>query len=141
MLARRGRQEHPVGMALPDPHVFAAQWCAAWNAHDLDAVLAHFHEDVVFTSPTAAALLPATGGVVRGKAALRSYWEEGLRRFPDLHFTVETVFAGIETLVIQYRNHKGVSVCEVLVFDAGLVREGHGTYPAGIRNHAGPDAA
>jgi len=47
------------------------------------------------------------------------------------------VFAGIDTLVIQYINQKGVSVSEVLVFDAGLVREGHGTYPTDIDNPAG----
>ena len=127
-------------MTNVDPAAFAAQWRAAWNAHDLDAVLAHFHDDVTFTSPVAAALLPETGGVIRGKAALRAYWEEGLRRIPDLHFTIEAVFAGVNTLVIQYLNQKGVSVSEVLTFDAGLVREGHGTYLTGIDNPAGTSA-
>ena len=127
-------------MTNVDPAAFAAQWRAAWNAHDLDAVLAHFHDDVTFTSPVAAGLLPETGGVIRGKAALRAYWEEGLRRIPDLHFTIEAVFAGVNTLVIQYLNQKGVSVSEVLMFDAGLVREGHGTYPTGIDNPAGTSA-
>ena len=124
-------------MTNADPVAFAAQWRAAWNAHDLDAVLAHFHDDVVFTSPVAASLLPETGGVIRGKAALRAYWQEGLRRIPDLHFTIEAVFSSVNTLVIQYINQKGVSVSEVLVFDAGLVREGHGTYPTDIDNPAG----
>lgn len=122
-----------------NPAAFAAQWCAAWNAHDLDRVLAHFHNDVTFTSPIAASILPDTAGVIRGKHALRSYWEEGLRRIPDLHFTIEAVFAGVDALVIQYRNQKGVSVSEVLVFEAGLVREGHGTYPADIDDPAGAD--
>jgi ketosteroid isomerase-like protein len=120
-----------------DPATFAAEWCAAWNAHDLERVLRHFHEDVVFTSPVAASLLPETEGVLHGKAALRSYWAEGLRRIPDLHFTVAAVFAGVNTLVIQYLNQKGTSVSEVLVFEAGLVREGHGTYPANINDPAG----
>jgi hypothetical protein len=30
--------------------------------------------------------------------------------------------------VINYRNHRGESVNEVLIFDGDLVREGHGTY-------------
>ena len=127
-------------MTNVDPAAFAAQWRAAWNAHDLDAVLAHFHDDVTFTSPVATALLPETGGVIRGKAALRAYWEEGLRRIPDLHFTIEAVFAGVNTLVIQYLNQKGVSVSEVLTFDAGRVREGHGTYLTGFDNPAGTSA-
>ena len=59
---------------MVDAIAFAQQWVAAWNARDVDAVLEHFHEDVVFTSPVAAKLLPDTHGVVRGKPALRQYW-------------------------------------------------------------------
>jgi ketosteroid isomerase-like protein len=120
---------------------FAREWCAAWNAHDVEGVLAHFHEDVTFTSPGAALLVPGSGGRVRGKAALRAYWAEGLRRIPDLHFTVEHVYAGIDALVIQYRNQKGVAVSEVLVFEDGRVRSGHGTYPLGVENPTGATAA
>ncbi|MBB2991781.1 ketosteroid isomerase-like protein [Mycolicibacterium iranicum] len=108
---------------------FAADWERAWNAHDVDAVLAHFDDDVVFTSPVALRVVPDTGGVVRGKAALRDYWTTALAGIPDLRFTVESVFEGIDTLVIAYRNQAGGSVSEVLRFnDAGLVIEGHGTY-------------
>lgn len=115
-------------MSIPDPASFSADWVAAWNAHDVEAVLAHFHEDVVFTSPTAARVVPASGGVVRGKQALRDYWTEALGLVPDLHFTVERVCAGVGVLVISYRNQAGGLVDEVLVFADGLVVEGHGTY-------------
>lgn len=115
-------------MAVPDPHAFAAAWVAAWNAHDVDAVLAHFADDVLFTSPLAARLLPGTGGVLHGKEAVRAYWTEGLRRLPDLHFSVERVHAGVDVLVIGYRNQTGGLVDEVLRFADGLVVEGHGTY-------------
>lgn len=122
---------------VTDPSSFAEEWCDAWNAHDLDRVLSHFHDDVVFTSPVAAAILPETRGQVRGKEALRAYWSEGLRRIPDLHFTVERVFAGVGMIVIQYRNQRGVSVSEVLIFDGEKVRSGHGAYPIGAENPAG----
>jgi ketosteroid isomerase-like protein len=110
---------------------FADEWAAAWNARDLERVLCHFSEDVVFTSPIAAQLIDGSDGVIRGRAALRAYWEEGLRRIPDLHFTVLGVYAGVATLVINYRNQKGGLVNEVLVFDGPLVVQGHGTYLAG----------
>ncbi|KQY24506.1 polyketide cyclase [Cellulomonas sp. Root485] len=115
-------------MSIPEPRAFSADWVAAWNAHDIEAVLAHFHDDVVFTSPTAARVVPASGGVVRGKAALRSYWTEALALVPDLHFTVERLYAGVNVLVLGYRNQAGGLVDEVLVFADGLVVEGHGTY-------------
>jgi hypothetical protein len=127
-------------MTVPEPKEFARRWLAAWNAHDLDPLLAHFADDVVFTSPVAAQLLADSDGVIRGKEALRAYWTEGLRRIPDLRFEVVGVYAGVETLVINYRNQKGGLVNEVLKFDGNLVIEGHGTYLGTDDNPAGATA-
>lgn len=113
---------------MPDPESFARDWYDAWNAHDVEAVLAHFHDDVVFTSPVAARVVPESGGVVRGKDALRRYWFTALAALPDLHFEVVATYVGTNALVINYRNHRGQLVNEVLIFDGALVREGHGTY-------------
>ena len=119
-------------MPTPDADQFADDWVRAWNAHDVEAVLAHFHDDVVFTSPVAARVLPESGGVVCGKDALRHYWTTALKLLPDLHFEVIGVYRGESTLVINYRNHRGQLVNEVLTFGAdGLVSEGHGTYLEG----------
>lgn len=107
---------------------FAASWEQAWNDHDLDGLLDHFADDVVFTSPVAAQLLEGSDGVLRGKPALRAYWSEGIRRIPDLHVEVVAVYLGVSTVVIQYRNQRGSLVSEVLVFDGPLVVQGHGTY-------------
>jgi len=92
------------------------------------AVLAHFHDDVEFTSPVAPRVLPESNGVVRGKDALRHYWTTALTMLPGLHFDVIGVYKGESTLVINYRNHRGELVNEVLTFDGALVRVGHGTY-------------
>jgi hypothetical protein len=117
------------GMSTPNPTDFASDWLKAWNTHDLDALLAHFADDVAFTSLVAAQLPTSSDGVIRGKVALRAYWSEGLRRIPDLRFVVVGVYVGVNTLVINYCNQKGALVNEVLIFnDDGLVREGHGTY-------------
>jgi ketosteroid isomerase-like protein len=118
-------------MPTPDPKPYAEAWVRAWNGHDVEAVLDHFRDDVVFTSPVAARLLPDSGGVVRGKAALRGYWTTALAKQPDLHFEMIGVYEGESTLVMNYRNHRGQLVNEVLTFDGdGVVREGHGTYLA-----------
>lgn len=122
---------------ISDARAFAADWLAGWNAHDLDAVLAHFSDDAVFTSPVARQLLDASDGVLRGKAAIRGYWEEGLRRIPDLRFEIVDVYAGLDTVVINYRNQRGGLVCEVLQFDGDLVAAGHGTYRESGDNLAG----
>lgn len=111
-----------------DAAAFARSWVEAWNAHDLERVLSHFTEDAVFTSPVAAQLLPETGGVLEGRSAIRAYWQVGLDRIPDLRFTVEQVYVGIDLIVINYRNHVGSLVCEVLHLRDGLVARGAGTY-------------
>ncbi|OBJ69726.1 DUF4440 domain-containing protein [Mycobacterium colombiense] len=111
-----------------DAVAFSERWVRNWNAHDVDAVLADFHDDVVFTSPVAAELLPETRGVVRGKAALRQYWTEAIACIPDLRFSVDGVYQGIDTIVIAYHNQNGDLVNEVLTFRDDAVIEGHGTY-------------
>jgi len=114
---------------LADAQRFAQQWVDAWNAHDLDGVLAHFADDAEFASPVAAQLLPETHGILRGKEAIRGYWAIGLERIPDLRFEVIDVYAGVDVLVIHYRNHVGGLVNEVLHLNAaGLVQRGYGTY-------------
>jgi ketosteroid isomerase-like protein len=115
-------------MSTPDPARFSQAWLAAFNEHDLGAVLDHFHDDVVFTSPVAARALPDSKGVVRGKKALLAYWTLALERVPNLRFELLGVYAGVDTLVLNYRNQAGGLVNEVLTFDGGLVRQGHGTY-------------
>ncbi len=112
-----------------EAQAFARQWVTDWNAHDVDALLEHFTDDVVFTSPVAVRILGGDG-VIRGKEALRGYWSEGLRLIPDLRFEVLAVYAGVSTLVINYRNQAGGLVSEVLTFEGSLVKEGHGTYLA-----------
>ena len=107
---------------------FASAWVAAWNGRDVEAVLAHFHEDAVFTSPIAERLAIAPDGAVRGKEALRRYWCEALARHQTLHFVLKDVFVGVNAIVIRYENEDGVERAEVLVFEEDLVVEGHGMF-------------
>lgn len=138
------------GVDVAAANDFAQHWVEAWNAHDLDAVLSHFADDAEFTSPVAAQLLPETAGVLRGKAEIRAYWAEGLSKIPDLHFDVIHVYVGLSTIVINYRNHAGGLVNEVLhLNEDGLVQRGAGTYligdaaaASGVRaGHAGHAAS
>ena len=108
---------------------------AAWNAHDLERVLQHFSEDVIFTSPHARQLLDGCDGVVRGKEGLRRYWQEGLRQIADLRFELLGVYVGTNTIVINYRNQRGGLASEVLVFEGLSFIEGHGTYLEGAPYH------
>jgi hypothetical protein len=101
---------------------FAAQWAEAWNRRDIEAVLAHFHEDVVFVSPTALAVTGSS--IVRGKVALRAYWTKAMAGISGLHFTVERILWANENreLAIVYLaaiNGQSRRVSENLTFNAG----------------------
>jgi ketosteroid isomerase-like protein len=110
---------------------FGREWEAAWNRRDVEAILKHFHDDVVFTSPVAKQIGFAEDGTVNGKDALRRYWTAALAQNPDLRFQVTKVYQGTNSLVIAFKNQKGIDRVEVLTFRHGLVIEGHGLFTAG----------
>jgi ketosteroid isomerase-like protein len=85
----------------------ANHWIAAWNAQDLEAIMAHYDETIELTSPVAAQLLGAPNGRVSGKANLRAYFQRGLEFYPELHFRLEDVLWGINSVVLYYTNQKG----------------------------------
>jgi ketosteroid isomerase-like protein len=117
-------------MELDEAQRFAEEWVAGWNAHDLDRIMRHYSDDVVFSSPVAARIIDGSDGVLRGIEALRAYWGEGLRRNPDLRFEVVGVCVGIDTVVINFRHQTGQIAAEVLTFSDGLVVSGIGTHGA-----------
>jgi hypothetical protein len=90
----------------------------AWNSHDLDAVMSHYAQEVVLTSPTAAKLLSDPSGIVTGKEAVRSYFERGLEAYPNLTFELLDVMWGVSSVVLYYVNQKGTKTGEFMEFDA-----------------------
>jgi len=130
----RGRESirSVAGMETDAACTFTDRWLAAWNARDLEAILGHFSDDVVFTSPLAVRVMEGSGGVLQGKDRLREYWTAGLPRNPDLHFELIDRYDGVDTLVLNYRNARGGRVCEVLTF----VGPPGGPWPRHLRGRA-----
>jgi ketosteroid isomerase-like protein len=98
--------------------ILAAEWIAAWNSHDLDRILSHYQEDVVLISPIAAQILDDPSGTVRGKDALRAYFQKGLAAYPNLKFELLDVMWGISSVVLYYINQKGTKSGELMEIDA-----------------------
>jgi ketosteroid isomerase-like protein len=85
----------------------ANHWVAAWNAHDLDAIMTHNDEGIELTSPAAAQLLGTPDGKVIGKQNLRACFQRGLKAYPELHFHLEDVLSGLNSVGLYYTNKKG----------------------------------
>ena len=99
---------------------FANEWAEAWNARDIERVLASFKEDVTFVSPTALAVVGTPR--IQGKAALRAYWTRAMSLIGALRFTLNRVIwdAATRELAIVYLSDidgRLKSVSENLVFD------------------------
>jgi predicted ester cyclase len=91
---------------------------AAWNAHDLDLIMTHYEDAVELTSPVAAQLLGTSDGKVLGKPQLRAYFQRGLQAYPDLHFHLEDVLWGVDSVVLYYTNQKGTRTGEFMQVSA-----------------------
>jgi ketosteroid isomerase-like protein len=108
---------------------FARRYYAAWNARDLDAILALYAEDIEFSSPYIAALGFSPDGVIHGKQILRLYFEKALERTPELKFAPESLCVGARGHTLIYRNHRGERAAEVHELDAaGLIIRADATY-------------
>lgn len=115
-------------MTTPEPMRFAEDWVRAWNGRDVEAVLTHYADDVVFSSPVAERVVPESRGTVHGKQALRDYWNRALDLHTNLCFTLVDVYVGVDTIVINYHDQQEVLINEVLTFRDGMVAVGHATH-------------
>ena len=70
-------------------------WNAAWDIHDLDGVMALFHEDILFDN--------WTGGKVVGKADLRKAWAPWFENHGGFHFIPEDTFIDEAEQKVLYR--------------------------------------
>ena len=97
----------------------ADEWIAAWNAHDLPRVLAHYADDFEMASPKIARVTgEPSGRAARQARDCRVLGEGDAVLAPGLHFEKLGVYVGSRSVAIHYRNHEAKLVVEVLELDA-----------------------
>jgi ketosteroid isomerase-like protein len=108
-----------------DNAAIAREWLRAFNARELDALLALYAEDAVHTSPKLRVKKPETLGQVRGKPALRAWWQDSFDRLPGLRYEALTITGDRERVWMEYlRKAPGepdMTVAEVLDVKAGKI--------------------
>ncbi len=73
----------------------AQAWLTAWNAHDLERILAHYSENLA----------------------------RGLQAFPTLRFDFIRLYSGVRSCVLEYHSVNDQRTAEVMEFDEqGKVR-------------------
>ena len=71
------------------------RWNRAWDAHDLEGVMALFHDDILFEN--------WTGGRAEGKEAVRKAWTPWFENHGGFRFTPEDTFIDEDEQKVLYR--------------------------------------
>ncbi|HZS06987.1 MAG TPA: nuclear transport factor 2 family protein [Blastocatellia bacterium] len=96
---------------------YAQDWIEAWNSHDLERIFSHYADDFEMSSPLIVERMKEPSGTLRGKAAIRPYFQPAMTAQPPLHFELLGVLTGVNSITILYRNQAGRSVAEVIAFN------------------------
>ncbi|MEZ5946669.1 MAG: nuclear transport factor 2 family protein [Hyphomonas sp.] len=96
---------------------FANDWLSAWNDRDIDRILSHYADDVVFHSPRISLVMGNDATCVKGKKALQAYWTTALGSAPQLFFALDDVLVSSDAVTILYTNHREQQVAETFLFN------------------------
>ena len=103
----------------------AIKWFEAFNTHNLEALLALYHDEAKHYSPKLKIRQPETNGLVQGKNALRAWWQDAFDRLPSLNYLYTTLTANSDRVFMEYiRKVDGepeMLVAEVLEIRNGLI--------------------
>ena len=70
---------------MPTPREVSESYWAAECRRDIDAVMAHYHPDATYQD---------AGGLLRGHAEIRQFYEASARDYPGLEVTILREFPG-----------------------------------------------
>lgn len=103
----------------------ALKWFDAFNEHNLENLLALYHDNARHYSPKLKVRKPETDGLVVGKTALREWWKDAFDRLPTLHYRVTSLTSNNDRVFMEYiRKVDGepdMLVAEVLEIENGLI--------------------
>jgi 8-oxo-dGTP diphosphatase len=107
----------------------AREWLDAFNAKDLERLLALYDDNAVHTSPKLRDRHPETKGEVCGKPALRSWWADAMQRLPGLRYEEKHLTASHDRVFMEYERtvpgEANLLVAEVLVCKEGKIVSSH----------------
>lgn len=114
----------PINLPQQNKHI-ANLWFEAFNEHDLEKLLALYHNKAEHFSPKLKIRLPETHGLIKGKEALRSWWQDAFDRLPSLKYEVKKLTADEEQVFMEYIRHvdgeEDLKVGEVLEIKQGMI--------------------
>jgi len=103
----------------------ALAWFEAFNTHNLEQLLILYHENAEHYSPKLKVRHPETDGLIKGKVALRAWWQDAFQRLPSLQYEVLSLIADDDRVFMEYWRHvedeEDLRVGEVLEISKGKI--------------------
>jgi heme-degrading monooxygenase HmoA/ketosteroid isomerase-like protein len=103
----------------------AERWLDCFARRDLDGLLALYADDATHTSPKIRVRHPETGGLLRGKSAMRAWWQDSFDRLPSMRYEPTSLTASRDRVFMEYvRKVDGepdLPVAEVLDVRDGVI--------------------
>lgn len=113
---------HTPPLSPQQARAFADSWFAAWNAHDIDAIMAHYDDTIEHSSPFIKRYNNSDDLALIGKPAVRDYFARALQRNPTLRFDPLFVTTGLQSVLLVYRRMSGDLAGEVFFLStSGLI--------------------
>ena len=103
----------------------AIKWFEAFNEHHLEKLLSLYDNDAQHYSPKLKVRMPETQGLIKGKSALKTWWQDAFDRLPSLQYEMTKLTADDEQVFMEYIRHvlgeEDLQVGEVLQIKNGLI--------------------
>lgn len=112
-------------MSIPVSKAVAAQWIEAFNRKDLNKLLSLYAETAEHFSPKLKVRHPETNGLIKGKEALRAWWQDAFNRLPSLHYRLVRLTAEENRVFMEYvrevTGEEDLYVGEMLELKDGII--------------------
>jgi len=112
-------------MSPPELTQIAERWMDAFNRHDLVGLLALYHSEAEHYSPKLKLRRPETHGYIKGKGALRLWWQDAFDRLPTLNYRLIQLTPFENRVWMEYlrqvQGEEDLQVAELLVVRDGLI--------------------
>jgi hypothetical protein len=103
----------------------AQNWFAAFNEHDIEKLLLLYDDEASHYSPKLKVRHPETHGLIKGKTALRTWWQDAFLRLPTLKYELIRLTPYEDRIFMEYIRHvigeEDLAVGEMLEIQEGKI--------------------
>lgn len=103
----------------------AFKWFEAFNNHNLEQLLSLYDDEAEHYSPKLKVRKPETLGLIKGKSAMRIWWQDAFERLPSLQYKPTSFTANNERIFMEYirivNGEENMAVAEVLEIRDGKI--------------------